>query len=85
MDTRIEDRDLLKAVVCKLVDDPEHVEIEEQRHNGESRMFIRVAPEDRGRVIGKGGETVQSLRVLFGRIAAVTGRKIFIHVDEAVS
>jgi hypothetical protein len=78
----MEDRELLETVVKRLVDKPSDVLVEAYDQEGDAHLLVRVAPEDRGKVIGRGGETVQSLRVLFGRIAASTGRKIFIHIDE---
>ena len=76
-----EDKELLRAVVCRLVDHPTDVAVDEELKGEDSHMLVRVAPEDRGRVIGKGGETIGSLRVLFGRIAAANGRKTFIQVE----
>ena len=78
----MEERDLLTELVRALVDVPHAVRVEESRREDESRMVIHVHPSDRGKVIGKRGSIVQALRVLFGRMAAVEGRKIFIAVDE---
>lgn len=75
-------RELLADLICKLVDHPNAVSVQERRNRDESHMLIRVAPRDRGKIIGKGGTTVQSLRVLFGRIAAADGRKIFIQLAD---
>jgi predicted RNA-binding protein YlqC (UPF0109 family) len=33
--------------------------------------------------IGKEGKTMNALRVIFGRIAAVTGRKVYIQVSNS--
>jgi len=79
----MEDRDLLVEMVRALVDKPHEVRVDEQRRGEDSHMTVHVNPGDRGKVIGKRGTTIQSLRVLFGRIAAVEKRKIFIQVDEA--
>lgn len=78
----LEDRVLLMELVRALVDEPEVVRVDETRQDDQSTLTIRVAPQDRGKVIGSKGVTVSAIRVLFGRIAAVEGRKIFIHVDE---
>jgi len=78
----MEERELLAEMVRALVDRPREVRIAERREGEDSHMRIFVAPHDRGKVIGKRGTTVQALRTLFGRIAAVEGRKIWIHIDE---
>jgi len=63
------------------VDKPEVVRVAETRRNGSSHMTIEVDAGDRGKVIGREGKTMRALRVLFGRIAAVEGRKIFLRID----
>ena len=78
----MEERELLTELVRALVDYPRSVQVHEAKEGEDSRMVIHVHPEDRGKVIGKRGTTVQALRTLFGRMAAVEGRKIFIRVDE---
>ena len=78
----MEERDLLTEMVRALVDKPKDVVVDERIHGDDSHMTVHVHPRDRGKVIGKRGATVQALRTLFGRIAAVEGRKIFIQVDE---
>ena len=75
-------RELLTDVIRALVDVPGAVRVEERRSQHESHMIIDVSPRDRGKIVGKRGATVQSLRVLFGRIAAVEGRKIFINLSD---
>ena len=78
----MEERELLTEMVRALVDRPRHVTVREQVRGDESHMTVCVHPKDRGKVIGRHGTTVQALRTLFGRIAAVEGRKIFIQLDE---
>jgi predicted RNA-binding protein YlqC (UPF0109 family) len=78
----LEEKILLLELVRALVDSPEAARVDEQRTRDVSHMLIRVSPGDRGKVIGRSGATVTALRVLFGRIGAVEGRKIFIRVDE---
>ena len=75
---------LLADVIRALVDAPQAVRVREHRRYDETHLTIDVSPADRGKIIGKGGTTVQSLRVLFGRIAAAKGhgQKIFIHLAE---
>jgi predicted RNA-binding protein YlqC (UPF0109 family) len=77
----MEEQELLTEVVRALVDNPHVVQVHERRSNGASHMIICVDAQDRGKVIGRSGATMRAMRVLFGRIAAVEGRKIFLHVE----
>ncbi len=54
----------LLAVVRLLVDDPKEARVE-QRTQGEDRLLeIRVHSDDRGKIIGRRGRTIEALRVL---------------------
>ena len=55
----------LLAVLRLLVDQPAEVRVEERGGGGESTLFeAQLAPEDLGKVIGKQGRTIESLRTL---------------------
>ncbi len=54
---------LVRYIAQSLVDDPESVEV--TTVDGEPPMIeLRVAAEDRGRVIGKNGRTAHAIRTL---------------------
>lgn len=55
--------ELLRAVQL-LVDHPDEVELREERRGSTVRFELRVAEADRGQVIGRGGVTIRSLRLL---------------------
>ncbi|OQY91747.1 MAG: hypothetical protein B6D41_08910 [Chloroflexi bacterium UTCFX4] len=63
-------QELVEYITKSLVDDPEqiHVRVMENAHT--VNVELQVAPSDMGRIIGKGGRVVNSLRTLV-RIAAV--------------
>ncbi len=63
-------QELVEYITKSLVDDPNqvHVSLTENAHT--VNVALQVAPEDMGRIIGKGGRVVNSLRTLV-RIAAI--------------
>jgi len=54
----------LLTVVRLLVDDPRSVEVREEGSGGEVELELRIAEEDRGKVIGRRGRTIDALRSL---------------------
>ena len=57
-------RDTVEMIVKALVDDREAVDVREIERDGTTRLEIRVAQTDMGKVIGKQGRTVRALRSL---------------------
>ena len=56
--------DLVKTIVMQLVTKPEDVEVRQDSEDGKIKVSIKVNPEDMGRVIGKAGSTIRSIRVI---------------------
>lgn len=57
-------KDLLNYIVTSLVTKPEDVIIDEQAEEGGITYILTVNPEDMGLIIGKGGQTIKSIRKL---------------------
>ena len=49
---------------------PDEVKVTEVEEDGRVILRLEVAPDDKGKVIGRGGRVAQSIRVLL-RVAAV--------------
>jgi predicted RNA-binding protein YlqC (UPF0109 family) len=73
---------VLREVVQLLVDYPDEVYIEEAISESSTHYVIHCADEDRGKVIGREGVAMNAIRTLFGRMAAVNGKLVYIHVDN---
>jgi len=69
--------DFLKFMVVKLVDNPNDVEVREVQGDRTTVLELKVNESDMGKVIGKKGRIIKSLRVVV-RAAAV-------HEDKSVS
>jgi predicted RNA-binding protein YlqC (UPF0109 family) len=60
---------LLLNVVQKLVDKPDEVYVDLEKERGTLVLFLEVAPEDLGKVIGRQGSTARALRTLLEAVA----------------
>ena len=57
-------------MAAAITDHPEDVEVVEEEDDGRVFLVLRVNSEDKGKVIGRQGRVVQSIRSLL-RVAAV--------------
>jgi uncharacterized protein len=64
---------LLETMARELVDEPEAVSVSEWDEGDGFYLELRVAPEDRGFVIGKRGRTADALRVVLDAVARRRG------------
>jgi predicted RNA-binding protein YlqC (UPF0109 family) len=63
-------KELLTLFAQGLVKDAGRVSVRERSEGGVVRFEIEVAPADRGRVIGRGGRTIEALRTVMQAVAA---------------
>ena len=75
-------KELLQTIVESLVTKPEAIEISETTGETMTILELRVAKEDLGRVIGKQGNTVQSIRTILQAVAARNSRKVTLEIVE---
>jgi predicted RNA-binding protein YlqC (UPF0109 family) len=75
-------KELVQFIAQSLVDDPAKVEVNEIEENGNVRIELRVAKEDMGRIIGKGGRVANSIRMLLRVAAAREGKRVSLDVLE---
>ena len=59
----------------ELVDDPDAVEVTESEDDRGMRYTVRVAPDDMGKVIGKGGRTAKAIRAVVRAAATRAGHE----------
>ena len=75
-------KELVQFLARQLVNNPDAVEVNEVHGDTASVLELRVAKEDLGRVIGKQGRTVQSIRTILNAVASRTNRKIVLEIIE---
>jgi predicted RNA-binding protein YlqC (UPF0109 family) len=76
-------KDLVAFIVESLVDNPEEVQVTEVRGRGSTVLELAVAQADMGRVIGKSGRVIDSIRTLLQVRAAKDGRRVELELLEA--
>ncbi|HZK10491.1 MAG TPA: KH domain-containing protein [Clostridia bacterium] len=72
--------ELVTSVVLRIVQYPEMVQITQTEKDGVIRVEIRVAPDDMGRVIGKGGRVINSIRTIAKAGASKDNNKVYVEV-----
>ena len=76
--------DLLAYLARALVDDPDAVEVEGfEEDDGTIVLELRVAPDDTGKVIGRGGRTVSALRTVVKASSVKEGRRVLVDVIDS--
>jgi predicted RNA-binding protein YlqC (UPF0109 family) len=75
-------RELVDFLVSELVDDPESVEVTETEDDRGMRYTVRVAPDDMGKVIGKGGRTAKAIRAVVRAAATREGTSAYVDIAD---
>lgn len=75
-------KDTLHFIVSAIVDNPDAVSIAEHDEEGILNFVITVAPEDMGKVIGKEGKVIRSIRNIMKIKAMKFNQRIKISLAE---
>ena len=78
----IEMKEFVEFIVKKLVDNPEKVSVTEVEGERITILELRVERGDMGKVIGKKGQTAQSIRTLLGAASAKLGKRAVLEILE---
>lgn len=73
-------QDLVEYIVKALADKPEAVSVSEIEGETSIVLELRVAPEDMGRMIGREGRTINSMRSLARVLGAKMGKKVTLEI-----
>jgi predicted RNA-binding protein YlqC (UPF0109 family) len=73
-------QELVEYIAKSLVEHPEEVEIHQVQGEQSVILELRVAPEDRGKVIGKQGRIARATRMLLKAAAAREGRRAVLEI-----
>jgi predicted RNA-binding protein YlqC (UPF0109 family) len=75
-------KELIEFISLSIVDDPTQVRVVERRRGPSVNLELRVAKEDMGRVIGKGGRVANAMRTLLKVAAAREGKRARLDVID---
>jgi predicted RNA-binding protein YlqC (UPF0109 family) len=75
-------KQLLEYIIPNIVNHPEDVVITESTDNGLVTLLIKVNPEDTGRVIGKAGKIINSIRQIVRVLAIKQGVRVNVEIDD---
>lgn len=71
--------DLVRFLVTSLVDNPDDVNLEVQEEGNNLNVLVTAHQDDIGKIIGKSGRTIKSIRTLAR--AAASNSPIIVEVD----
>lgn len=76
------DKDFVEYVVRSIVSQPEKVEVTRIIDDKGVLLTLKVSKEDMGKVVGKGGQTAKSIRILLRVIGAKTNSRVNLKIVE---
>ena len=75
-------KELIEMIVRALVEAPEQVAVTQVEGERSTIFEVRVAAEDMGRVIGKGGRIAGSLRTVVKAAGARQNKNIWVDINK---
>jgi len=75
-------REVLEYIARNLVDDPDSVEVTSVEGEESITLRLSVAPEDMGKVIGKGGRTARAIRDVVRAAGTRSGATALVEIVE---
>jgi uncharacterized protein len=73
-------KDLLEYIIKSIVAEPDAVRITEENSDEGLLIKLEVAPDDKGRVIGRQGRVAQALRTLLRVKAAKEDKRVRLEI-----
>jgi predicted RNA-binding protein YlqC (UPF0109 family) len=74
-------KELLEYIAKEIVENPDEVEvIQEEEEEGKIVLKLKVADDDKGRIIGKRGRIAESIRAILRVKAVKTDKHVFLDI-----
>jgi predicted RNA-binding protein YlqC (UPF0109 family) len=74
--------DLLLFIARSLVDEPQKVEVEGKETDSRVDLTLRVAPDDIGKVIGRHGRIIRTIRTVMKAASVKANKRINVEVAD---
>jgi predicted RNA-binding protein YlqC (UPF0109 family) len=75
--------DLLEFLARGLVDEPDAVRVERDEREDVVVLRLHVAPDDVGKVIGRGGRLARALRTVVRAGATRSGERVMVEIVDS--
>ena len=75
-------KEFVETIVRALVDNPDQVQVQEIEGERTTVYELRVASSDLGKIIGKAGKTIKSIRTLVNAAAAKERKRVVLEIIE---
>ena len=75
-------QNLLVLLVRPIVDEPDRVVVEASESDTRVDLELRVAPDDIGKVIGRGGRTIRAIRTVVKAASVKIGKRVNVEVAD---
>ncbi|HBZ03442.1 MAG TPA: KH domain-containing protein [Lachnospiraceae bacterium] len=73
-------KELVELIAKSLVDNPDGVVVNETSDENTTTLELTVAPEDMGKVIGKGGRIAKAIRTVVKAAASKGDKKVVVDI-----
>jgi predicted RNA-binding protein YlqC (UPF0109 family) len=73
---------LLLILARSLVEEPDKVEVSGTETDSRVDLELRVAQEDMGKIIGRGGRTIRAIRTVVKAASVKLGKRVNVEVPD---
>jgi predicted RNA-binding protein YlqC (UPF0109 family) len=73
---------LLRVLARSLVEEPDMVEVTGTEADTRVDLELRVAQEDMGKIIGRGGRTIRAIRTVVKAASVKVGKRVSVEVPD---
>jgi predicted RNA-binding protein YlqC (UPF0109 family) len=75
-------KNLLVVLARSLVEEPGKVEVSGTETDSRVDLELRVAPDDMGKIIGRGGRTIRAIRTVVKAASVKLGKRVNVEVPD---
>jgi len=74
--------EFVEFIITELVEDRSSVTVSSVHQDGKQNITVRVSEQDFGRVIGKGGQTIRSIRSLISSLNKDKSNPVVVEITK---